>query len=549
MCKPFVGCITLTDYLWNRTASSPSPTATPSPQFGFAVIDEMSTCQPAMVIFSYAGPSVPFNLAITNDEVPQSSAPPGPSSTSSQGDINTFTNVGVPRAVPTGAQGTGESYTSLTLTENLSPFSGSYLWPKVNITQGWYVLVASMASTGFRATSSHFFIRNSSDVSCLIVAPPTSTGAPSSSTTSSIIASQTNDPTIPGSSSGRVSPGAIAGSVIGGLAVVGACIAAYLFIRFSKKSTASSPSSHHEIGKGAWGGLGSTDSAHKPSKRSTRPKSYLGAGGGDARSRVRNARHHSQADSLGPMLATQSQTQLPPAGNGTRTGGTSDEDVNSLALSPWEEKFIADEGMMVDSVAPLPMHGHSTSVVPTRRSSLSSQSRPHRPSVSTDYSYTSSGTRRTSLDRSHGAYPPPELIPMTRSPSSPSTSPSHPAPAPAVQRSTSEAASKLPAGGISAQQNRRTPRKPVPSYDPRDASLSPFVSSADPPRSSVQNSQSSSAGHLGEVVDVFDDSASQHSARKRPAGLPELNHKSSFGPGDNRPVHYLIPDMPPPVRD
>ena len=29
--------------------------------------------------------------------------------------------------------------------------------------------------------------------------------------------------------------------------------------------------------------------------------------------------------------------------------------------------------------------------------------------------------------------------------------------------------------------------------------------------------------------------------------VPSLNHKSSFG--DGRPVHYLIPDMPPPQKD
>jgi hypothetical protein len=72
----------------------------------------------------------------------------------------------------------------------------------------------------------------------------------------------------------------------------------------------------------------------------------------------------------------------------------------------------------------------------------------------------------------------------------------------------------------------------VPQYNPTDPALAvspPPVPSPLPP--------------------TLDSDSSREGSLRGGAGadLPRLGHKGSFG--DGRPVHYLIPDMPPPPRD
>ena len=96
----------------------------------------------------------------------------------------------------------------------------------------------------------------------------------------------------------------------------------------------------------------------------------------------------------------------------------------------------------------------------------------------------------------------------------------------------------------SASGGRKANRKPVPSYD--EGLVPPTSASATLGGSSSPTPTPVSSNGL-------DRSNSGMSAREGGGGgkglleLPELNHKSSFG--DGRPVHYLIPDMPPPQRD
>jgi hypothetical protein len=64
-------------------------------------------------------------------------------------------------------------------------------------------------------------------------------------------------------------------------------------------------------------------------------------------------------------------------------------------------------------------------------------------------------------------------------------------------------------------------RKPVPAYDLGKEPPSPASPTLAPP-------------------------SLPFAANKNSAAVPELTHKSSFGPGgiEGKPLHYLIPDMP-----
>ncbi|KAJ8517127.1 hypothetical protein ONZ45_g5665 [Pleurotus djamor] len=499
------------------TSGGAPPTSTLLPQFFFSRIDDMYTCTPATIEWAYAGPSSDFQMVITNRGVDQAAPAPAISTSSTSRPPSTLTNL-VPRAEPT-------YVISEPVSTNIAPFSPPFTWQEVTVPEGWYKLVASLPSASFSAESRTFFVHNSTDVSCLISPPPPPPTSSQSSTSpvSSPSQSQTDVPVV-GASSANISSGAIAGSVIGGVAIVVACIAAFLFIRYSKRSGRSRGGAG---GSSNWGGLGSVDSVggQHGSRSAARPKSF-GAGAAAALGFAANdkgtTRHNPRADSVDPILAsdTRSPSALPRP---SQSSSISKEDISSSVHNPFDEKYG-----VVDSMPPLPMHRDtSIGTTHTRRTSVSS-----------------TRVRRLSIDRNA------ELIPMTPSPSTPSTpyTPTH-IPSRSQSGLTSPSApSILPAGGISSptSSNRRSARKPVPSYQPDDISLSPFLPGAEPPRS-TSSARHSTADILGGGEE---DRSSTHSARGiRPPGIPELNHKSSFGPGDNRPVHYLIPDMPPPQRD
>jgi len=101
-----------------------------------------------------------------------------------------------------------------------------------------------------------------------------------------------------------------------------------------------------------------------------------------------------------------------------------------------------------------------------------------------------------------------------------------PTPSPAFPSGTSQAISERRGSAgesvsTGAPTTRRTPRKPVPQYNPTDPSLVSPPPSMPSPLPPVLDSDSSSSRE-GSIRGAF---------------------------GDGRPVHYLIPDMPPPQRD
>lgn len=137
-----------------------------------------------------------------------------------------------------------------------------------------------------------------------------------------------------------------------------------------------------------------------------------------------------------------------------------------------------------------------------------------------------------------------------------------------VSRSQSGASQKDPFASPAADQRRSsggaqrrpTQRKAVPKYDEAEFSMTelssptspapntaasqvPVASPFDTPVQSLSRANSAEAIHS--TLSHHLSTRSSNPSLNTP--LPALNHKTSFG--DMRPVHYLIPDLPPPQKD
>ena len=366
----------------------------------------------------------------------------------------------------------------------------SWTWPSVNLTQGWYEIQGLVLSTPtVTNNSAPFFISNGTDVTCL-----TDTSSQDSST-----ASQTNV--------------ALVGGVIGGALVFIAGIC--LWVRRRKRLF---------VGGGRrknrnWDSLKYTTSSVQP------------GGGGD---QLPSNRFHTHSESTGAMLQDVAGGKV----SATTTLG-SDEDVGVVS----EEKLVSpasSSGMNPFDTLNTPVHydrrasAYSTqtptptavasegcfrSHVPSLRTSNQSlEQQAHRIRSSMETSVRRRGERLSmptlpspALSRSSTRTQPQEEYPLT--PMIPTT----------VNRSISAGAVSMTA--------RRTPRKPVPQYD---SSLLLEDKNADSVSTTTAGPESSQSHGTGLGTGAYG----------TPSGLV---HKASIGNG--RPVHYLIPDMPPPQRD
>ncbi|KAF9494809.1 hypothetical protein BDN71DRAFT_927141 [Pleurotus eryngii] len=272
----------------SSTTGEPLPSTTSTPQFFFGSVTEMATCRPATVFWAYAGPSVPFQLIVTNNDVSQTaSIPPLPSSTPTPTTRPPLSDVVAPRAIPTFANLDG--LVVQTISTSFSPFDDALVWDVVNVPQGWYKLASYIADGTYSAESRPFFVRNSTDVSCLVVdSPPSTSSSPTGSSTSSSASTSATQIPVPvsASSSRGISAGAIAGIAVGA-AILLAGIAAFFFIRSFKSPFRRGQSNH-------WGGLASSDSqgGSKAQRSRNRPRSYL-SGGAPAFSNERSTRAQS----------------------------------------------------------------------------------------------------------------------------------------------------------------------------------------------------------------------------------------------------------------
>jgi hypothetical protein len=117
-----------------------------------------------------------------------------------------------------------------------------------------------------------------------------------------------------------------------------------------------------------------------------------------------------------------------------------------------------------------------------------------------------------------------------------------------------------PIDAATKQANRQSlgrKRKPVPAYDPNHDPSSPVPPTAfhapPVPSPSLYSSDPSPSPEPSTVNQSANGGGGAHYATRSQLGqdqsVPDLTHKSSFGPGGAEgPLHYLIPDMPMPLR-
>ncbi|KAF8893648.1 hypothetical protein CPB85DRAFT_1330635 [Mucidula mucida] len=475
------------------TASSTSTAISPtsSPFLIFTGVSSLTACSSGSISWAYAGPQAALSLTITTIGVTQSDAP---SSTELSSFSRTITrpiisNSGVTaRAIPTSLTGKEDSDARTVvqlISGDVDPNAYEYTWDVVTVPQGWYTIYASMDEyPDFGAhIVNNFFVANGSDLSCLSSGASTTSDSP----TSTSATPPPSDSSIPVVINSSVNKGAIAGGVVGGLAILSAVIAAYIFFvcaparrRRSRPSSGVSGNGDRGI-MGKWGALGSFDSTHTSSSKK-KAKLYNRSpvlGGAPDPSR----RHHSQADSGGPIMSV----------------GSTTEDYNPYT----EEKSASGHGIITVGYSP-------PRPSPMRQSNSSG----------------SSDIYAMNYTRPHSSMM--QTFPESPRPSTMDIDP------PSRRASAGVEATQTPE---SKRHSRKTPRKPVPSYTPDAGDPRPMPS---------VNTTPTSQYHSPSPMDDSPTHSSQNLHDGSVEAVHHLIHKGSFG--DGRPVHVLMPDMPPPQK-
>ncbi|KAG9311826.1 hypothetical protein JVU11DRAFT_8073 [Chiua virens] len=465
----------------SSSSSSSSSSPSPSPTSLDFTVQNMTTCTSALISWNYSGKEAELFLSITNvgfsvDDVVASSrvkARQGPAIVVQNQLVDTNTS------------------------------AQSWTWSPVNVTQGWYeVKGLALTSPNLRSSSAPFFVSNGTDVTCLTgISTPLSGSSPSSSHSAHTAS--------------------IVGGVVGAIVGVALIVFAGLYLRSRRRGKLLFGGVGFRRRK--WGSLNSTASSIQPGR------------GGSASQRA-SSNFHDHSESTGAVLQDISGGKV----SATTTPGASDEDVVVMG----EEKLVSpasSTGMNPFDVLNTPAHYD-------RRASLYSDQTP--PAVANEASRSRAASLRMSAqslnqnleqqaqrirnsmettarrrsDRlSMPSLPSPGL---TRLPHSPilnqpqeeyPLSPVTPIP---VNRSISYGAGSVVA--------RRTPRKPVPQFNP---SLLLETTKADSVSTFTGGAESSQSHGTGMATGTN-------------GTPPDMD-----GFGDGRPVHYLIPDMPPPQQD
>jgi len=313
------------------------------------------------------------------------------------------------------------------------------------------------------------------------------------------------------SSSSHRHAGAIAGGVIGGVAVLVALIAALLIYRYKRKSP-----------------YGSRRSRRGPTAGGT-PAKHTGedtfSGYGDKKSPTRAA----STGSAAAMIGGRPDSSSIGHGRTSFTPALSREDMSSVeggyGTPPTPSTLNGHKPMGIEDIPPLPLD--AMPINPTNVAFPEGRARTR--------SLTSQNRAAALAKLDSGAvsqYPP--------SPSGPFFAASHRTSLDAMALS---GAPKVVEMNRSSSGGRRATRKAVPKY--KESEFSSPTSPTYPPT----------------LPDTSDETRTTHSAATSSSNLhamksredlvaagfdvPQLNHKTSFG----KPVHYLIPDLPPPQKD
>lgn len=417
-----------------------------------------------------------------------------------------ITNIGVPQNDALRIKGKRSSgdVTMQQLVDTNTSLS-SWTWSSVNLTQGWYEIQGLvLSSPTVSNNSAPFFISNGTDVTCLAATSPQ--------------ASSSASPSAGALPSSNLNVGGIVGGVVGGVFAVALAIIAgvWLWLRRRKRSFVGRGGSNDR----AWGSLKSTNSSIQP--------------GGNG-SQFAGNHFHAHSDSTGAILQDVAGGKV----SVTTTPGGSDEDV--IVVSG--EKLVSptsSSGMSPFDALNTPVHYErrvSTYSTQTPTAVASESSRSRVPSTRTSNqsleqqaqrirSSMETSIRRRSERLSMPTLPSPALSRFPQSPTNNQLKEEYPltpvTPTP-VNRSISTGAVSMTA--------RRTSRKPVPHYDSSLLLEDKNADSVSTLTAGAESSQSHGTG-LG---------AGTHGTAS------DLAHKASFG--DGRPVHYLIPDMPPSQQD
>lgn len=366
---------------------------------------------------------------------------------------------------------------------NVSAQAGSWAWPSVNLAQGRYQMQGEVGT--LTVSSMPFYIFNGSDISCL-------PGAPSVSVVpvSHVSTSHTNKAAI------------IAGSVVGVIVGISLAVAIILiWLRRRKRPPARGGFIVRHMGR--WGSLASNASG-------TRPK----------HSDFANRHYHGHTESTSGMLKSVTSSKT----SNTNPAGDFEGHVAEVGESEKTHSTYSHPVPLPDSLGNPTRHTSISSVQCPPSATDTSRSRTQSVLTSNPFeqqaqrirsSMESSACLRT--DRLSIPAVPPAVL--DRSPSTPirraAEDPELGTEPASVKRSTS----------ASGSGPHRTPRKPVPHYNPSEFP----AEDGDPTRSS-------STAPVG--------SSTPHSAGSTPySGTPDVSRMPSLTRG--RPVHYLIPDMPP----
>nr|GAT48844.1 predicted protein [Mycena chlorophos] len=382
--------------------------------------------------------------------------------------------------------------------------SQAYSWTAVNVAEGWYTLVANLASSGATVQSNAFFVSEGTDTSCLAEHPGSSASSPArtsgsgvtgvatgatnggpTATTSGSSLKPTGTPangTFTGSfpagpshgtpfvgsalSSSKVNRGAIAGGVVGGLVFLAALTVLALYIGRARN--------RRNSGARRWSGVIASDGKGRPPSA------------------------HVHSESVGPILLHDNNVYM--IGNVTQRAGADlekdpAEETSDYAFS--QEKLPSppspqDEVLFANNIG----HSPTFAAIPPPEAAVVPQPVPAPSPMPPIIAPIPSPRTRTR----------PKSTPGPASPLMVDTFPYPPSPVPPPSPATRRSSTGEALG-------RRITRKAVPEYDPEDPALTPSRSITPAPIS-----RPGSANGLAQTLNP------------------------------NGAVHYLMPDMPPPQR-
>ncbi|OAX39686.1 hypothetical protein K503DRAFT_63071 [Rhizopogon vinicolor AM-OR11-026] len=458
------------------TSTSPSSSPTQSTLL-INSIKNMTTCTSGLITWTYNGSSANLILSITNVNV-----------------LDPYSLGNLTRR-----QNSAGDSVSMTLTDAIAT-SNSWTWPQVNVSQGWYQVQGNV--TPLSAVSSAFFISNGSDTSCLLAS--SSTSSPASTTSPTADVNYSDSPNLNG--------GKIAGIVIGvlaGLAITALAIA-YYFRRRRRPSRGNLQRHNPRESMGRWSSLKSNSSTIK-SLAATNPAdlSTVHSDATELADEIQisvaditsHVGHKIEPNHLSQSTTLSDPMYVPPSSYNRHMSLSNPPptSVNTRQSRRVSELNFEQQAARIRSSMDTSMF------LRTERMSLPAF--PRTPALYRGVDDPLSPASATFQHRGRDEYPPSPVTPRGRDEYPPSARA-------AVSRSPSTSTA-----------TRRTPRKPVPHYDPAELS---------DPRGLLD----------AQAILSSDDLQGTSPLPSSPRDTPSLSPKSSFG---NHPrIHYLIPDMPSP---